>query len=70
MNSPQMAHVLNIVWPLIIVQVLFQVYAIYDLFSIKSGRTRNLSAAIWAVILLIGGLLGPAAYFLIGRSED
>ena len=70
MNSLQMSEVIKVVWPLIILQVGFQIYAIYDLFSIRSGRTRNLTSAIWAVILVIGGLLGSAAYFLVGRSEE
>jgi hypothetical protein len=70
MNSLQMSDVMKVIWPLIIIQVAFQVYAIYDLFSTKSGRTRNLSPAIWGVILLLGGLLGSAAYFLVGRSEE
>jgi len=70
MNSLHMTDVLKVVWPLIIIQVGFQIYAIYDLFSIKSGRTRNLSPAIWGVILVVGGLLGSAAYFIVGRSEE
>lgn len=70
MNSLQIPDVIKIIWPLLLIQVAFQAYAIYDLFSVKSGRTRNLSSAMWGLILVLGGVVGFAAYFLIGRSEE
>lgn len=70
MNSLQIPDVIKIIWPLLLIQVAFQGYAIYDLFSVKSGRTRNLSSAMWGLILVLGGVVGFAAYFLVGRSEE
>jgi hypothetical protein len=63
-------NLLEVIWPLVVLQVLFQVYALYDLFKTKSGKTRNLSAVVWAIIIIIGEIVGPAIYFLVGRGEE
>lgn len=70
MDSAQIIDLLKIVWPLIVVQVAFQAYALYDLFKIKSGKTKNLTAIYWCIIIILGEILGPAIYFLVGRSEE
>lgn len=60
----------KIIWPLIVLQVTFQGYALYDLFKVKCGKTRNLSVALWAIIIILGEVVGPAMYFLVGRNEE
>ncbi len=70
MDSAQVIDLLKIVWPLIVVQLSFQIYALYDLFKVKSGKTKNLTAVIWCVIIILGEIVGPAIYFLVGRSEE
>lgn len=70
MDMAQVTDLLRIIWPLILLQLAFQVYALYDLFKIKSGKTKSLSAVIWAIIIVFGEILGPAIYFLLGRSEE
>jgi hypothetical protein len=37
---------------------------------IRHKKTRNLNVGIWAVIIIIGEILGPVLYLLIGREED
>lgn len=63
-------EILKTVWPIILIQVAFQIYALVDLFAKKKGKAKNLPAAAWAVIILIGGVAGPAVYFLLGRGEE
>lgn len=61
-------ELLKLIWPLILIQLGLQVYAIYDL--LKRKKSRNLSLTIWVVIIVLGEIIGPAAYFLLGRSEE
>jgi len=63
-------NLLKIIWPLIFFQFAFQLYALYDLFKVKSGKSRNLSALVWTIIIIFGEIVGPAIYFIIGRSEE
>lgn len=61
------AEVLKMVWPLIIVQIALQIYALVDLF--KRKKVKNLSLPVWAVIIILGEIVGPILYLLIGREE-
>jgi hypothetical protein len=70
MDITQVTDLLRIIWPLILLQLAFQVYALYDLIKIKSGKTKNLSPIIWGIIIVLGEILGAALYFLLGRSEE
>jgi len=63
-------QIIQLVWPLILIQIVFQIYALVDLIVIKKRKTKNLSITIWAIIILIGEIVGPALYFILGRSED
>ena len=63
-------EILKIVWPLILVQLVFQAYALIDLFMTKKGKTKNFSSTIWAIIIVLGEIVGPAIYFIFGRSEE
>jgi hypothetical protein len=62
--------IIGIIWPLIVLQLAFQIYALIDLFKIKKGKTKNLSPLIWAVIIVLGEIIGAAIYFILGRSEE
>lgn len=62
-------EIFKLIWPIVILQLAFQVYALFDLFKSKKGTTKNLSAIIWAIIIILGEIAGPALYFLIGRND-
>lgn len=64
------AQIISIIWPLILIQLTFQIYALIDLFKIKKSKTKNLSVTIWAIIIILGEIFGVSAYFIYGRSED
>lgn len=68
MTTDQVMQLLKYAWPLIVLQLGLQIYAIIDL--VKKKKTRNLSIAAWIIIIVLGEILGPILYLLIGRSED
>jgi len=61
-------ELLKLIWPLVLIQLGLQIYAIYDV--VKRKKTKNLSPLIWIIIIVLGEIIGPAAYFLLGRSEE
>jgi len=60
----------TIIWPLLLLQLAFQAYALYDLIVKKQKKTKNLSVVLWVLIIVFGEVVGAALYFLVGRSED
>lgn len=54
--------------PLIIIQLVFQLFALGHLIYHK--KTRNLNPWSWALIIILGEIIGAGLYFLIGREED
>lgn len=67
MNNQQFFDGLKLFWPLIALQLGVQIYAIVDI--VKRKKTRNLSAPIWIVIIILTELLGPVLYFIFGRAK-
>jgi hypothetical protein len=63
-------EIIKIIWPLIVIQLALQIYALIDLFATKKGKTKNLTAVWWAVIIILGEIVGAAVYFVVGRSEE
>ena len=61
-------EILKFLWPLIILQLAVQIYAIYDL--AKKGKTKNLSFTIWLIIIILGEIFGGIIYLLVGRAEE
>lgn len=60
--------ILKLLWPVLLIQIGLQIYAVIDV--LKNKKTKNLSVPIWIIVILIGEILGPIIYFLIGRSEE
>lgn len=61
-------EILKQVWPFIVIQLGLQIYALVDL--IKRKKTKNLSVAAWAVIIILGEIVGAIVYLLMGKSEE
>ncbi len=68
MPNQDIVNILKLAAPLIILQLAAIIWAITDI--VKRKKTRNLSPAVWIIIVLFFELLGPIAYFLFGRAED
>lgn len=68
MDNQQVMDLLKLVWPLIVIQLAFQVFALVDI--VRKRKTKNLSPAIWAIIVIFGEIIGSVIYYLVGRSEE
>lgn len=68
MDINQVITILKLAWPVLVLQLAVQLYALYDL--LKKKKTRNLSIGMWAVIIVLGEIVGAAVYFLVGRAEE
>jgi len=60
--------IIKLIWPVIVLQLGLQIYAIIDI--LKKKRTKNLSLPVWIIIILLGEIIGAVAYLLVGRSEE
>lgn len=56
----------SLLWPIILIQLFFQIISIVDLLRSQSVRWGN--KAIWAIIILLMGILGPVLYWTLGRG--
>ncbi len=54
--------------PLVLVQIGIQVFALIDL--IRRARVKGGNKVLWAIIVLLGGLLGALVYIVLGREEE
>jgi hypothetical protein len=55
--------------PLIILQVVLLVAALYDL-TRPNRRVRGDSKVVWALIIIFVATIGPIVYFLAGREPE
>lgn len=68
MDSGQIINIIKIAWPLIVIQLGLQIYAIIDI--IRRKKTRNLSVPVWIIIVIFGEIIGSILYLLFGRAEE
>jgi hypothetical protein len=59
---------LPILLPLVIIQVVLLLLAIYDLFR-EDRRVRWFGKPVWACIIVLVSLIGPLVYFFVGRED-
>lgn len=52
--------------PIVLLQLILMIVALVDL--ARRERTRG-PKWLWAVIIILGELVGPIVYFIIGREE-
>ncbi len=53
--------------PIIVLQLALMIFALVDL--ARRERTRG-PKWLWVVIIVLGELIGPILYFVIGREEE
>ena len=68
MQNTEIFKIVQLVWPIALIQLALQVYAIVDL--IKRKKTKNLNVPVWVLIIILGEIIGAVLYFAIGRSEE
>jgi hypothetical protein len=53
--------------PILIIQLGLQIYALVDLYRRPDVRGGIL---LWAIIILLGEIIGPVVYFIVARREE
>lgn len=61
-------EILPFLIPLIILQVILLVVALYDL-TRPERRVRGDSKLLWGAIIVLFQFVGPLVYFLVGRED-
>ena len=64
----QLRQVLPLVLPLLVLQLALLLLAIVDLFR-EERQVRFVSKPIWALIIVFVNIVGPLAYFFVGRED-
>lgn len=61
--------IIAIAAPLVVLQIGLAILALRDL-ARPERRVRGPNKLVWAAIIVIGELLGPVVYFMVGRQEE
>jgi len=61
------ADILPFLIPLVIVEIVLLVIALADLLKREYYKTD--AKIIWAIVIVIIGIIGPVIYFIFGRKE-
>ncbi len=67
-QANELAKILPLLLPLVVLQVALMLVAAIDLFQ-DDRRVRWFSKPVWALIIVFVNLIGPLAYFFVGREE-
>jgi hypothetical protein len=62
-------EILPLLVPIIILQLVLVAVGLFDL-SRAERRVKGGNKVVWALVIIFGQMIGPLAYFLIGREED
>ncbi len=65
--TEKVLQLLPFIIPIVLLQLILMVVALVDLS--KRERVRWLPKWGWALIIILGELLGPIVYFILGREE-
>ena len=60
--------ILPLLIPLLVIQLGLMVYCLVDLS--RRAKVRGLPKWAWALIIILGELIGPIVYIFVGRIEE
>lgn len=63
----QFVQFLPYIIPLVLIQLILVIVCLVDLS--RREKTRYLPKWAWAIIIILGELLGPIIYIILGREE-
>ena len=63
----QFMELLPFIIPLVLLQLTLMIVALVDL--TRREKTRGLPKWAWALVIVLGELIGPIVYFIFGREE-
>ena len=61
-------QLLPLLVPLIVLQLALLAIGLFDL-TRAERRVKGGNKWVWAVIIVVGGIIGPVVYFLVGRED-
>jgi hypothetical protein len=67
-TSFDIMSILPLLIPLLIIQLGLMVYCLVDLS--RRDKVRGLPRWAWALIIILGELIGPIVYIFVGRIEE
>jgi hypothetical protein len=67
MKTDELARLLPLIAPLVLIQLGLMVAALVDL--VRRQATRGPKWA-WGIAIVVFSMLGPLAYFLFGREDE
>jgi len=67
-TMPDLVSLLPIIVPLLAIQLVLLLLAIYDLFR-DERRVRWFPKPVWAIIVVFVNIIGPLLYFFVGRED-
>jgi hypothetical protein len=67
---PNIGVLIAIVAPLVFLELSLMIFALVDLIRRDESEVRHLPKWGWAIIIVLGELIGPIVYLLIGREES
>lgn len=53
--------------PIVLLQLILMIVALVDL--LRREKTRFLPKWVWALVIVLGELIGPIIYLVLGREE-
>jgi hypothetical protein len=63
----QLQQYLPFIIPLVLIQLILVIVCLVDL--VRREKTRYLPKWAWAIIIILGELLGPIIYLILGRED-
>ncbi len=68
-NTPfDFMSILPLLIPLVLIQLVLAIICLVDL--ARREKVKGLPKWAWAIIIVLGELLGPAIYLIVGRAEE
>jgi hypothetical protein len=65
-NGFELSRLLPLLIPIVIIQLGLQIFALIDLYRQSSVRGPKWA---WALVIILGQILGSIVYFFFGRKE-
>lgn len=62
------SQIFPLILPLIIIQIIFQIFAIVDLVRRPKEEIKGENKLIWGIVILVFAIMGPIIYFIFGRK--
>ena len=68
-NTPfDFMSILPLLIPLVLIQLVLMIICLRDLF--RREKVKGLPKWAWAIIIVLGELIGPTVYLIVGRAEE